>query len=117
MMNERPHILLVDDDEVTRKTLTLVLRKKGNETETAAMGQEALEKARERAFNLACLDLRLPDLEGVNLIAPLKEKQPHMAVIMVTGYASVGTAVHLCRLEQTDHVVVTQCLHRHLAEF
>jgi CheY-like chemotaxis protein len=53
MLNERPRILMVDDDEGTRKTLALILRKKRYETEMAATGQEALEKARERAFNLA----------------------------------------------------------------
>ena len=51
-MNDRSRILIVDDDEGTRKTLTLILRRKGYETETAATGQEALEKAREGAFNL-----------------------------------------------------------------
>ena len=92
-MNDRYGILLVDDDESTRKTLTLILRKQGYETETAATGQEALEKARERAFHLAFLDLRLPDMEGVDLIGPLREMHPHIAVIMITGHASVGTAV------------------------
>jgi PAS domain S-box-containing protein len=85
--------LLVDDDESTRQTLALILRNKGYETETAATGQEALKKARERAFNLACLDIRLPDVEGGDLIAPLKEIHPPTVVIMITGHASVGSAV------------------------
>jgi len=93
MINERPCILLVDDDEDIRKTMSLMLRKEGYEAETAATGQEALEKARERAFNLIFLDIRLPDLQGVDLIEPLKEMYPHMAVIMVTGHASVETTI------------------------
>jgi two-component system cell cycle sensor histidine kinase/response regulator CckA len=92
-MDDRPRILLVDGDEGTRKTLTLILRKNGYETETAATGQEALEKARERTFNLAFLDIRLSDMEGVDLIALLKQMHPCVAVIMIAGHASVGTAV------------------------
>ncbi len=88
-----PSMLLVDDDEGICRTLTLTLRKKGYETETAVTGQEALEKARSRAFNLALVDIRLPDMAGVDLVAPLREMHPHMAVIMVTGYASVETAI------------------------
>jgi len=92
-MNDRARILIVDADEGTRKTLTLFLRKKGYEAEAAATGQEALDRARKRAFNLALLDVRLPDVEGVDLIAPLREVHSHLAVIMVTDYASVRTAV------------------------
>jgi len=93
MMNDKPRILIVDDDESTCKTLMLILGKKGYEAEAAGTGQEALEKAQERLFNAALLDLRLPDVEGVELLAPLKEIRPAMAVIVITGHASVETAV------------------------
>ena len=92
-METRADILIVDDDEGTRQTLTLILRKKGYATEAAGTGQEALTKARARFFNLALLDLRLPDTEGVELIAPLKALHPDIAVLMVTGYASQQTAI------------------------
>ena len=93
MVSKRPRILIVDDDEGTRRSLALILSKKGYETETAGTGREALDKAWERAFNLALLDIRLPDMEGVDLIAHLKATHPDMAVIMITGHASVKTAV------------------------
>ena len=92
-MDEKESILIVDDDESTRRSLTLVFGKKGYETETAGTGQEAIEKARERFFNLALLDIRLPDMEGLELLAPLKEIHPDMVVIMATAYASVETAI------------------------
>jgi signal transduction histidine kinase/DNA-binding response OmpR family regulator len=92
-MAETERILIVDDDESTRKSLKLVFDKRGYETETAGTGREALEKAQERPFNLALLDLRLPDEEGVELLATLKVVQPRIAVIVVTGHASVETAV------------------------
>jgi PAS domain S-box-containing protein len=93
MSTDRKRILIVDDDESTRKTLKLIFKKKGYEIETAETGCEALEKARDSAFNLALLDLRLPDVDGVELLKPLADAQPDIALIMVTGYASVKTAV------------------------
>ena len=92
-MDANPRILIVDDDESTSRTLSLVFGRKGYDTETATTGQEAIEKAQERFFNLALLDIKLPDMEGIELLAPLKELQPDMVAIMITAYASLGTAV------------------------
>ena len=92
-MEEKSNILIVDDDESTCKTLTLIFGKKGYETVTAGTGQEALEKAEKRCFNLTLLDIKLPDIEGIKLIAPLKEINPDMVVIMITGHASIENAV------------------------
>ena len=92
-MDNKESILIVDDDESTRRSLTLVFGEKGYVTETAGTGQEAIEKAHERFFNLALLDIKLPDMEGIELLSPLKEIHPDMVVIMATAYASVETAV------------------------
>ncbi len=86
-------IIIVDDDESMCRSLTLIFEKKGYETETAGTGREALEKASERFFNVALLDIKLPDMEGVELLSPLKEMHPDMLVIMVTAYASLETAM------------------------
>jgi len=90
---EKKSILIVDDDESTWRSLALIFGKKGYETETAETGQEAIEKAQGRFFNVVLLDIRLPDMEGVDLLVPLKEMHPDMALIIVTGYASLKTAV------------------------
>jgi len=92
-MSEKARILVVDDDEGLRKSLGLIIKRKSYRVETAGTGQEALEKAWGKEINLALVDLKLPDMEGVNLIAPLKEKHPELAVIMITGFASVETAI------------------------
>ena len=91
--NSRHCILIVDDDENICRSLRLIFRKKGYEVETAGTGREAIEKAQEKSFNLALVDIRLPDTAGTELLAPLKELHPDMAVILVTGYASLETAV------------------------
>jgi len=92
-MDEKQGILIVDDDESTLLTLALIFDNMGYETETALTGREALEKARERFFNLALLDIKLSDMEGVELLAPLKKMHPSMVVIIITGHASLETAV------------------------
>jgi len=92
-MDEKQSILIVDDDESTLKTLALIFDNRGYETETALTGREAIEKAREKFFNLALLDIKLSDMEGVELLAPLKKMYPNMVVIIITGYASLETAV------------------------
>jgi len=94
-VDEKASILIVDDDESTRKTLSLILGRKGYRTETAGTGQEAIEKAQGRFFNVALLDIKLPDMEGTELIAPLKTMHADMEVIviMVTAYASMDTAM------------------------
>ncbi|MCK4362763.1 MAG: PAS domain S-box protein [Dehalococcoidia bacterium] len=91
--DKKGRILIVDDDESSRRSLSLILGKNGYEVETAGTGREALEKAQQIFFNLTLLDIRLPDVEGTKLLAPLKEMHPGLAVIMITGYATVETAV------------------------
>ena len=92
-MDKKESILIVDDDQNTRRSLALILGRKGYETETAETGREAIDKVQGRLFDVALLDINLPDVEGVELIAHFKEMRPDMALIMVTGYASVKTAV------------------------
>jgi two-component sensor histidine kinase/ActR/RegA family two-component response regulator len=92
-MERRANILIVDDDESTCKSLSLIFKKKGYETDCAGTGQAAKEKIEERFFNLALFDIKLPDMEGVELIPILKEKHPDTVIIMVTAHASLETAV------------------------
>ena len=92
-MNRKESILIVDDDEGSHRSLTLIFGRKGYETETAGTGREAIEKAQRRFFNLALLDIKLPDMQGVELLGPLKHLHPDMIVIMVTAYASTKTAI------------------------
>ncbi len=92
-MDVKESILIVDDDESTCRSLSLILNKKGYETGTARTGQEALKKVRERFFNLALLDIKLPDVDGAELLMPLKRMHPEMIVLMITGHASLESAV------------------------
>ncbi len=104
-MEEEESILIVDDDENTCKSLGLIFGKKGYQTERAATGREAIDKARKTPFILALLDIKLPDMEGVELIAPLKEMHPDMVTIMVTAYASVENTVRALNEGASGYVI------------
>ncbi|MCK4963967.1 MAG: PAS domain S-box protein, partial [Dehalococcoidia bacterium] len=92
-MEEKARILIVDDDKSVSRSLSLILEKKGYCTQWAQTGKEALTKAKESAFNVALIDLRLPDTSGVELVEPLKKLNPNTALLIVTGYASLDTSV------------------------
>jgi signal transduction histidine kinase/DNA-binding response OmpR family regulator len=90
---EKKAILIVHDDDSSLRGLALIFGRKGSEVETARTGQEALDKARGRFFDAVLLDIRMPDIAGVDLIAPLKALHPDTVIIMVTSHASLETAV------------------------
>jgi DNA-binding NtrC family response regulator len=86
-------ILIVDDDLEIRKTFAALLRDAGYVVDTAENGKEAIEKSNCNFYNLALIDIRLPDMEGTLLLTALKETIPKMVRIIVTGYPSLQNAV------------------------
>ena len=92
-MDKQTRILIVDDDENIRKTMTAILEDEGYIVDSAASGKEALEKTGSATYNLALLDIRLPDMEGVELLKLMKDNVPRTRKIMVTGYPSVQNAI------------------------
>ena len=93
MTENKPRILIVEDDENIRETLKNILQQSGYETDTAKTGREAEQKAKTRFYNLALLDIKLPDMDGTQLLAKLHENTPKMVKIMVTGYPSLENAM------------------------
>jgi DNA-binding response OmpR family regulator len=93
LTESKPRIIIVEDDENIRKTLSNILQQKGYETDTAKTGKEAEQKAKTNFYNLALLDIKLPDMEGTQLLAKLHENTPKMVKIMVTGYPSLENAM------------------------
>jgi DNA-binding NarL/FixJ family response regulator len=91
-MKEKESLLIVDDDEGTCKSLTLIFGKNNFEIETAYTGQEAIEKAQNRPFNVILMDIKLPDMEGIEMLSALKDINPASAVLIITAYASLETA-------------------------
>jgi ATP-dependent Lon protease len=86
-------VLVVDDEEIARANMGHVLTKEGYQVKTAANGLEALERAKEQAFDLILTDLKMDKMDGLQLLEAVKDVAPHAAVIMITGFATVDSAV------------------------
>ena len=84
---------MVDDDKNILETLRGALEANGYVVDTALNGQEAIQKSKAEFFNLALLDIKLPDMEGTELLTKLKDATPRMRKIMLTGYPSFQNAV------------------------
>lgn len=92
-MEERARILVVDDDESIRTVLARILEEKGYVVDTAQSGKEGIDKSYSGFYNLALIDIRLPDMEGTSVLAAVRETVPAMVRIIVTGYPSLQNAV------------------------
>lgn len=92
-MEKKESILIVDDDPSIRKVLAAILEEKGYKVDTAETGKQAIQKSKAKFFNLALLDVRLPDMEGTELLTQMRQTTPPMIRIMVTGYPSLQNAV------------------------
>jgi DNA-binding NtrC family response regulator len=92
-MDKNPRILVVDDDETIRTTMKAILEDEGYIVDLAGTGKEAVQKTQEQAYNVAILDIRLPDIEGIDLLRMLKDAVPRTRKIMVTGYPSMQNAI------------------------
>jgi response regulator RpfG family c-di-GMP phosphodiesterase len=93
MWMEQPRILIIEDDTSMLTSLTMIFRRKGYYVETAISGRSALENIKKNSYHLGLIDIKLPDMDGIDLIEPLKKINPEMVLIMVTGYASIESAV------------------------
>ena len=92
-MDKTARILIVDDDENIRKVLAAILEDEGYSVESVDTAKKGIEKSETDFFNLALLDVRLPDMEGIELLAKLRETKPKMRKIIITGYPTLQNAV------------------------
>jgi two-component system response regulator AtoC len=96
------HILVVDDEELQRTMLQGFLKKQGYKTLAAANGKEALQLFMEHPFELVLLDHRMPDMNGDEVLARMKEINPLVHAIMITAFGAVDTAVRVMQLGADD---------------
>ena len=92
-MVKHARIIVVDDDEGIRKTLATILEEIGYVVDTVENGKEAIERSNAEFYNLALIDIRLPDMEGIKLLTAMKETTPKMIKIIMTGYPSLKNAI------------------------
>jgi DNA-binding NtrC family response regulator len=92
-MEKQARIIIIDDDENIRKVLQTILEDEGYYIETAETAKKGIEKCESSFYNLALIDVRLPDMEGIELLTKLPSTKPKMRKIIVTGYPTLQNAV------------------------
>jgi len=92
-MIDTAHVLVVDDEGAIRYSVSKTLQRIGYQVEEAASGEEALEMIARSEYEVILTDIRMPGLSGVDLLKRIKDISPVAIVILMTGYASLGTAV------------------------
>jgi YesN/AraC family two-component response regulator len=101
---EPPHILLMEDEVSMAKGLKMVLQEEGYDVDLAMTGQSALDKLSRRCFDILVADLRLPDIDGMDVIKEVKRKRPETVAIVITGYPSISSAVESVRIGVYDYL-------------
>jgi DNA-binding NtrC family response regulator len=97
-------VLLVDDDETFRRVLSVELARRGHTVDVQATGQGALERGLTAETDVVLLDLQLPDLDGIQVLKRLRERDVPVGVIMLTGHGTIDTAIHAIRLGAEDYL-------------
>jgi DNA-binding NtrC family response regulator len=92
-MVEAARILIIDDDENIRKVLKTILEDEGYIVDTADTAKKAIEQSEKAFYNLALIDVRLPDMEGIELLSKMRSTKPKMRKIIVTGYPTLQNAI------------------------
>jgi len=100
----RPKILIIDDEEGIREILTDILKARDFEVSAAGTGEQGLKEVAQSHFNVVILDIRLPDMTGIQILERIDELSPDTQVILVTAYASVDTAVEAVRKKAYDYI-------------
>src|SRR3990172_11746714 len=102
-MKSDGHILIIDDEASLRQTLARILQRTGLEVTTAANGKTGLALVYEHPFDLVYLDIRMPDMSGLEVLKTIHEKLPELPVILFTAQPDVHSAVEALRRGATDY--------------
>lgn len=103
-MSEIAKVLVVDDEEVVRRSHLRTLAGEGCKVEAVWNGAEALRALGQQAYDLVLLDLRMPGMDGMSVLKAIKENWPESEVIVITGYPEVESAKQAVRLGAYDYL-------------
>ena len=104
-MKPNGHILIIDDEASLRQTLARILQRAGFEVTTAANGKDGLSLVNEHPFDLLYLDIRMPDVSGLELLKTIHAKFPDLPVILFTAQPDLNSAVEALRRGATDYLL------------
>ncbi len=97
-------ILVIDDEPFLRETLAIILQDEGYGVATAASAREALQHVRNEPFDLVFLDIKMPEVSGLELLPEIRELSPNIPIIMLTAYASLTSAIDAMRKGANDYL-------------
>jgi len=103
-MYSQPNILVVDDEETIRDSCQQALARKGNKVEVAEDGSKALALLEKESFDLVILDLKMPGLNGMEVLKKIKKDDPEVIVVVITGFATVESAVEAMKMGAYDFI-------------
>ena len=103
-MPEKTKVLIVDDEINLLKTLSDILNRNGYEVAVAKNGPSALSLIEKNGFDIALLDIRMPHMDGVELLERIKVQRPDIEVIIMTAYATIETAKRSIKLGAYDYI-------------
>ena len=103
-MNDKASILIVDDEEVVRRSHLRSLADTGCHAEAAVDGREALQVMERQPFDVILLDLRMPGLDGLDVLRTIKARWPDSEVVVITGYPSIESAKEAVRLGACNYI-------------
>lgn len=103
-MAEKSRILVVDDEDTLRTVLSQELKGEGYDVDTAADGQIAIDTLKNKLFELVLLDIKMPNVNGFEVLKYIKQNHPNLKVIMLTGFADLKNAIESKKLGAEDFV-------------
>jgi DNA-binding NtrC family response regulator len=104
-LTDKARILVVDDDEIIRESISALLEDAGYGVDTAENGKEGVEKSFKNFYNLALVDIRLPDMSGIALLTAMKETTPKMIKLIITGYPTLENAIEAVNKGADGYIV------------
>ncbi len=117
-----PQVLVVDDERLLHGVIARLLGRHGMEVTSCTSGTQALEALQKHSFDLVITDFQMPEMDGLELLAQVREREPDLPVVMITGHASVQHAVRAMSKGAVDYLpkpfttdVLMECVQRHLS--
>ena len=101
-MMDQARILVVDDEKIIREGCSRILQKAGHEVSVASNGYEALEQIRRQPFDIVLLDIKMPEMDGMQVMEALRGEIPNQLILVITGYATIETAVNAMKAGAYD---------------